>query len=455
MNKLILSTITLLSFGMSVILAQEKDSYDPWIWESEPPEDCPFEQSTEIVGVALTENYRHYKLNNGESYGDTWYPTWAANDTLYSPFTDGSCPRLSGSWDRSQSGWIDYDREQVYKGVWNQPLQATTGQAAMIGDNPLKMQIYSLGTYNGDPAPYQGRYPCGSLVYNGIWYYGTYCLAPDGTAEIGGFDYNWPWLGPLVGFRTSTDYGITWQDTPHTPENSLFNESGMWGYPVKMGAPHFVDFGKNMEHSPDGKAYLVGMGAEVKDKMPRDANLSWISGDQVYMCRVTPSIQNINDMSKYEFFGGHDESGKPVWTSDFEEIKPLIDWNNNCGCVTMTYNAALKKYLLTVTDGWPTVAKMNSYILESDNITGPWKLVSYMKDFGEQAYFLNFPSKFISADGKKLWLCYSGNFANGWNNMEIQSNPPGSAYGLVMQEMVLLDKNSYQKYINNPAPGTK
>ena len=77
MNKLILSTIALLSFGMSVILAQEKDSYDPWIWESEPPEDCPFEQSTEIVGVALTENYRHYKLNNCESYGDTWYPTWA------------------------------------------------------------------------------------------------------------------------------------------------------------------------------------------------------------------------------------------------------------------------------------------------------------------------------------------------------------------------------------------
>ncbi len=125
---------------------------------------------------------------------------------------------------------------------------------------------------------------------------------------------------------------------------------------------------------------------------------------------------------------------------EFKEIKPLVDWNNNCGCVTMTYNAPLKKYILTVTDGWPTVAKMNSYILESDKITGPWKLVAYLKDFGEQAYFLNFPSKFISEDGKKLWLCYSGNFAKGWNNMKIKSYPPGSAYGLVMQEMILLDK---------------
>jgi hypothetical protein len=36
----------------------------------------------------------------------------------------------------------------------------------------------------------------------------------------------------------------------------------MWGYPVKIGAPKFVDFGKNMEHSPDGKAYLVAHGAD-------------------------------------------------------------------------------------------------------------------------------------------------------------------------------------------------
>ena len=28
---------------------------------------------------------------------------------------------------------------------------------------------------------------------------------------------------------------------------------------VKFGAPHFVDFGQELEHSPDGKAYLVGL----------------------------------------------------------------------------------------------------------------------------------------------------------------------------------------------------
>ena len=82
------------------------------------------------------------------------------------------------------------------------------------------------------------------------------------------------------------------------------------------------------------------------------------------------------------------------------------------GCVTATYVPGLKKYLIvrdpTAGRRW---AKMNSYILEADQITGSWRMVAYMKGFGEQAYFLNFPSKFISTDGKTLWLCYSANFS--------------------------------------------
>ncbi len=114
MKKCILTIVLRYPFGISVLFAQAENSYDPWIWTSEPPEDCPFEISTEIVGVALTKNYRHYKLKNGSSIADTWYPTWAANDTLYSPWTDGRCPRLDGSYDQSQSGHIDYNKEMVY-----------------------------------------------------------------------------------------------------------------------------------------------------------------------------------------------------------------------------------------------------------------------------------------------------------------------------------------------------
>jgi len=168
------------------------------------------------------------------------------------------------------------------------------------------------------------------------------------------------------------------------------------------------------------------------------AHLSWITADQVYLIRVTPSLKTMNDPSAYEFYAGKDTSGNAIWTNDFKEIQPLLEWQDNMGCVTVTYNAPLKKYFMCITDGVNTCSKMNTYILESDSLTGDWKLVTYMKDFGEQAYFVNLVSKFTSRDGKKMWMAYSGNFAKGWNGAVIEHNPPGSYYGLVLQEIELL-----------------
>ena len=193
-----------------------------------------------------------------------------------------------------------------------------------------------------------------------------------------------------------------------------------------------------MEHSPDGKAYLTGHGASVGPEGRRFAYNSWMTGDEIYLVRVTPSIETINDVSRYEFFAGYDVSGKPLWSSEFRDIKPLAGWKDNMGCVTMTYNAPLKKYLMCVTDGGNTVDYFNTYILESDYVTGPWKLVTYLKHFGQQAYFVNIPSKFISKDGRTMWLCYSANFAAGWGKTDIQSRPEGSKYAMCLQEVKLL-----------------
>ena len=249
----------------------------PLLWPSEPPENIPFEQSKELVGILFTGKHSDYRV------ADTWYPSWASDDNLYSPWTDGTTDGI-----KSSSGGPN----------------ATTGQAIMIGDDPLNLKIKALGLTKGNPHPYQGRYPCGSLVHNGIWYYGTYCLGPAGSVEHNGKRWNWPVLGPIPGFRISTDFGKTWTDSPHTPAKPLFPEPAEFMGPVKIGSPKFVDFGKNMQYSPDGKAYLVGYGAEKNDPMPRYANLSWISGDQIYLTRIAPSIENINDESKYEYFVG-------------------------------------------------------------------------------------------------------------------------------------------------------
>jgi hypothetical protein len=389
-----------------------------FVWPNETPQGCPFEQSKQLGGVYFTGRY------HTRPYGDTWYPSWASDDNLYSPFTDGTTEGVLAMSIENDTDW---------------PV-ATTGNAVMIGDDPQNLVVKNTSEpQKASPKPFEGRYPCGSLVYNDVWYYGTYCLGPKPTTKYEGFDYNWPILGPMPGFRTSTDYGKTWTPSPLTPEKPLFPEPAKrWGA-VKMGAPHFVDFGKNMQYSPDGKAYLLGMGAEENDLKPRYANLSWTTADQVYLARVTPSIENINDIKKYEFFAGHDAAGKPIWTTDFAKIKPLLDWNNNMGVATATYVPGLKKFLMCVTDGWPTCDRTRTYILESDALTGPWRLVTYLKNFGEQAYFVNVPSKFVAADGRSMWMLYSANFASGWNGAPpLKSNPPGSSYGMSFHEMRLL-----------------
>jgi hypothetical protein len=414
----------------------QTEAINGFVWQSEIPDDCPFEQSKTLTKIYFTGRHSDYHC------GDTFYPSWASDGNLYSPWTDGE---------------TDGEKCASWAGE-----NAQTGHAVMIGDDPLNLLIRNTSQPKTASAkPYEGRYPAGSLVYNGIWYYATYCLGPAGRYQHNEFIWNWPNLGPMPGFQISHDYGKSWIPSPHSPDKPLFPAPNKYLDPVKLGAPHFVDFGQNMKYSPDGKAYLLGMGAEKNDPKPRPcikpgqsgkvfeiyencvdefahANLSWITADQIYLVRVKPSPQTINDLKAYEFFAGHNEEKNPIWTDDFTKIKPLIEWNNHMGCVTATYVPGLKKYLMCITDGWPTVAKMTSYILEAAEITGPWKMVTYMKDFGEQAYFLNFPSKFISEDGKTLWLCYSANFSPGWNDVKLNFNPPGGRYGLCLHEVKLL-----------------
>jgi hypothetical protein len=155
---------------------------------------------------------------------------------------------------------------------------------------------------------------------------------------------------------------------------------------------------------------------------------------------VSPSPKNVNDLGAYEFFAGQGSDGRPLWSGNFADIRPLLVWNDRMGCATITYNAPLRKYLMCVTDGWPGVEDMNSYILEAEEITGPYRMVTFMNKFGRQGYFLNFPSKFISADGRTAWLSYSANFHKAYFGNRTAAAPMGSRYAWTLQEVKLLGR---------------
>jgi len=143
---------------------------------------------------------------------DTWYPSWAADGNLYTPWTDGSVvdSTTNITFD-SGSGCMDDD------------CVTTTGFAKIIGDDPMDLTITGVGTFESKPLPYHGRYPCGSLYYENNWFYGTYTLDNE-NGEPGrrteensrrleaGYCENWCISGPFVGFRTSSDQGNTWDE---------------------------------------------------------------------------------------------------------------------------------------------------------------------------------------------------------------------------------------------------
>jgi hypothetical protein len=227
--SVVLSTLFL--FPPSIIADQKVAAVLPngsQVWPSRAPKDCPFEPSKVLTGILFTGVHSDYHC------GDTWYPSWSGDGNQYSPWTDGNTEGVG-----SNSGGAG----------------AVTDNAVLIGDDPLHLTIKNTTSPQpASPRPYEGRYPCGSLVHNGVWYYGTYCLGPAASVQHEGFTYNWPVLGPMPGFRISTDNGKTWTASPLSPDRPLFPEPKSFMGPVKMGYPHFVDFGRNMEHSLDGKA---------------------------------------------------------------------------------------------------------------------------------------------------------------------------------------------------------
>ena len=62
------------------------------------------------------------------------------------------------------------------------------------------------------------------------------------------------------------------------------------------------------------------------------------------MARVNPTVADIADKTKWEFYAGGTGSAAKWATGDVSQAKPLVEWDQTMGVVTMTYFAALKKY---------------------------------------------------------------------------------------------------------------
>ncbi len=327
------------------------------------------------------------------SDGDLWANCWADDDHVYAangdgrgfsdqPFKDVVVNRISGTPETGLTGVKLAESDQVAN-VWADPTQ-----------------------YN--------RKPTGMVCAGGV----LYLAVQDLRFAEPAFDD-----APNASISRSDDHGLTW----HKTSRPMFTDH-------RFTTIFFADFGRdsgNAEHAlgPRDSSYVYAYGMDWNWR----ASNSGAVPDPVdlYLARVPSDA--VQDRARWEFFTGPDRRGKPTWSDAIEAKTPVLHDSLRRypdprpglgGRLTVVsqggvlYNRALNRYLYT---SW-TDPSFEFY--EAPRPWGPWKRFLYhnagltpwyrSNDTAHTpkngGYATTLPSKYVSADGRDLWLQ-----SNWWN----------------------------------------
>ncbi len=183
--------------------------------------------------------------------------------------------------------------------------------------------------------------------------------------------------------RKSVDHGQSWQDTGIGIE--LANEDFYSQTPL--------NFGKNYAGARDNYVYIYGNNHRV------------LPGN-IYLYRIPKD--KIDDEFYYEYFKGLDGSGNPVWSFNISDrIAVFTDNSNYAGDPRIIYNAGIGRYILTT-----YYDNGGMGIFDAPEPWGPWTTVFYDNWDQGETFEYNFPTKWISADGKTMYMIFSGTGIN-------------------------------------------
>lgn len=308
----------------------------------------------------------------GVSDGDLWPSCWADDDNLYSANGDGA-----GFGSDSH----DIALSRIEGGV--DELDGTT----LAGGDAIG-QVWSGEGFT--------RKPTGMACVDGDLYLAVQDLRADFNEA------------PAATIAVSHDKGTTWE----------------WDTTAPMFADHvfttimFLDYGKDYADSPDDYVYAYGLDGNWRDSfddsVPDPVDL--------YLARVPKS--KILDRGAWEFFSGTDAA--PAWSSDIDERVAVLHDDRvqypssaaatpgqtagaaNLSVISqggVTFDKPLGLYLYT---SW---TELTFEFYASKTPWGPFELF-LSRDFGPYpwtdeafgGYGTTIPSKFISADGRSMWL---------------------------------------------------
>ncbi|MCD6051301.1 MAG: putative penicillin binding protein [Verrucomicrobia bacterium] len=285
--------------------------------------------------------------------GDNWPVTWAADDALYTTWGDGT-------------GFVPKVKEKLSCGF----ARVTGGPENFQGLN-IRSDAEQLG---------QGRAGLkgwGMLSVEGVLYLWF------GHADKKGGEARLAW---------SKDNAKTW-----TFADWKFPEFGLIG---------FVNYGKDYQRARDEFVYAYSHDGPKADT----------PADRFILMRVPKG--KLTEKSAWEFYEKLGTDGKPLWTRDMAKRGGIFQHRDGCLRSAMTYNAGLKRYLWwqqipqpvgATNDRGDTRFTGGFGIYEAPEPWGPWTTAYFTNawDFGPGEH-ADFPSKWMSGDGKTMYLVFSG-----------------------------------------------
>jgi hypothetical protein len=333
--------------------------------------------NTSFFSQAWIEESTTYK---SLSDGDLWPTCWSGDDHVYAANGDG----------RGFNFWSLPYFDIVVNRI-SGTFPHLTGQALAAGD--AVGQIWNAnGQYNRKP---------------------TSMLCIDNTLYLAIQDLNLDFNdAPSASISRSTDYGATWTWDP-VP---MFDQ-------YQFTTVMFLDYGKDSVHAIDQYVYVYGLDynwrESVNHRVPDPMDL--------YLARVPKT--NVQTRSAWEFYSGLDGALHPTWSPDISQRVSVLHFDrtsylqaapfpfDNLPALTqggVVYNPGLNRYIYSA---W---TQYTFEFYEAPQPWGPWTRF-LTESFGRYpwshrqhgGYATTIPSKFISADGKQMWVqsnvCPCGN----------------------------------------------
>ena len=205
----------------------------------------------------------------------------------------------------------------------------------------------------------------------------------SGLLMIDGVLYMWARNAGNAQLAWSGDHGRTWTWSD-------------WKFTTGFGCPTFLNFGKNYGNARDEYVYVYSP----------DANDAYQPADRLVLARVRKD--QIKDRAAYEFFAGMVLTTQPNWTKDIRRCGAVFQHAGKCLRCTVSFDSGLNRYLLCQA-GSAGLVRAGFGVFDAPEPWGPWTTVTYSSQWdvnpGDTA---SFPTKWMSADGKTLYLVYSG-----------------------------------------------